>query len=230
MQNQFTEGVLRIRIGVPFTLREIAGPWSWIANRYYWFVFDEVMTPHYRQLVHLGSDPVAEIMEPATRRLAGNVELVLDRTQLAFRISGASSGSVNLKVNGVWKALKCLASWLPVYGAWLQNKGRIDLRAEIERSAALVEISNNFESFGMPPDTARRMALQRLYSSWPDFYAEASRGIEAAMTFEPPQRKRRVLIATNDELGSLATSIPSNPALERVNTADRTRRKRLLKS
>lgn len=196
-------------MGVPFTYRELAGPWSWVANRYYWFVFDEVMKPAYQQLVRVGGDPVTDIMQPADSQLAGNVELALERTQLAFRVVSASRGSVVFKVGGVWKALKCLASWLPIYGAWLQNKGRIDIRAEVERSAALRELTENFASVDIPLKIARRMALKRLYSSWPDFYAEASRGVEASMSFEPPKKGRARLMLNEEQLRAITPTLPS---------------------
>ncbi len=198
MQREFETGILPVRIGIPFTLRELSGPWSWMAIRYYWLAYDELMAPYYRALVARDLDPVLYLMRPASEQLAGNVELALEQTELGFRVIGASEGSVILKVAGAWKALKGLAAWLPLYGKWLQEKGRIDIKAEVERSDALLHLAANFESFGIPPETAKQMALHRLYGAWPDFYAGASRALEQEVTVGAPKKTRKRLFVPEE--------------------------------
>lgn len=203
MEIKLEAGILPIRIGTPFTLRELSGPWSWIAIRYYWLTYDELMAPYYQALVARGFDPVEYLMRPASQQLAGNVELALEPTELGFRIVSASQGSVILKVIGAWKSLKSLAVWLPIYSKWLQEKGRIDIRAEIERSEALLQIAGNFESFGIPTETAKKMAFHRLYGTWPDFYAGTSRALEEAVTVDQPKKKRQRLKVSEETVHAL---------------------------
>ena len=42
LMTEIDSGTISVRIGEPFTLRELAGPWSWMSIRYYWFVYDEL--------------------------------------------------------------------------------------------------------------------------------------------------------------------------------------------
>ena len=44
LMTEIDSGTISVRIGEPFTLRELAGPWSWMSIRYYWFVYDELTT------------------------------------------------------------------------------------------------------------------------------------------------------------------------------------------
>ncbi len=123
----FLQGEMLFEIQRPFTLRELSGPWSWVAIRYYWFTYDLLMLDVYRAYADAGGDPAKDILLPEVRRIAGNVELVLEKTPLALKFSRAESGSVKLFVNGVWQALDWLWKWLPAYGKWLQEKGQIDI-------------------------------------------------------------------------------------------------------
>src|SRR4051812_37991874 len=114
MQIRLDEGVVTLTITRPFTLRELTGPWSWIAIRYYWFAFDDLALNSYVELANKGLDPTELILLPALRNLAANVELVLEQTPLAFRIVDSDRGSVLLKIAGSLVALRKLVYWLPV--------------------------------------------------------------------------------------------------------------------
>jgi hypothetical protein len=144
MASFFDEGTVDVTITQSFTLRELTGPWSWIAIRYYWFVFDEVALEAYVDLARAGRDPTTHLLLPALSQVAGNVELILERTPLALRFVDAQQGSILLKVAGVLAALKKLVSWLPIYGKWIQEKGRIDVETEVVRSRALQELKTAF--------------------------------------------------------------------------------------
>jgi hypothetical protein len=197
------EGRFPVIIDKPFTLRELAGPWSWMAIRYYWLVYDELMAPLYLDLARQGHDPAELVVKPALSQLAGNVELVLEQTSVALRIVDAGHGSVILWASGAWKALNSLAAWLPIYGKWLQEKGQIDIRTEIERSDALLHLMGNFVAAGIPEVLARKMALERLYGAWPDFYAGSARHIEEAVNVGEPERTGNALVVSDATVRAL---------------------------
>lgn len=220
LMTEIDSGTISVRIRVPFTLRELAGPWSWMSIRYYWFVYDELMSPYYLTLAERGHDPIAGLMRPAQEDLAGNVELALERTNLAFLVTNAASGSVILEVRGAWKALKSLSAWLPLYGKWLQHKGQIDIKTEIERSQAVIEISRNFTDLGIDPAVARKMAFHRLYSAWPDFYAGASRALEKSITVDSPRKTPDTLKISEADIKSL---LPPTTELKSIENIERSR-------
>lgn len=205
------EGRFAVTIEKPFTLRELTGPWSWMAIRYYWLAYDELMMPLYVDLARRGYDPADLVIKPALTQLAGSVELILEQTPLALRIVDAGHGSVVLWTAGAWKAINSLAAWLPIYGKWLQEKGKIDIRIEIERSAALCSLMENFIKAGIPEDKARRMALERLYGAWPQFYTEGTRRIEEAVHVSLPLRTGHELIISDETVRALLPPQKSLP-------------------
>jgi hypothetical protein len=164
------EGTVIVTIAQPFTFQDFAGPWGWIAIRYYWFVFDDLALEAYVDLARAGRDPTDFLLLPALNNIAGDVEPIIERTPFALRFVGAQSGSVKIKLAGAFVALKKVISWLPIYGKWIQEKGQIDIETEIKRSKALQELKANFMDAGIPDEYAFRLAFHRLYNVWPDFY------------------------------------------------------------
>ena len=114
-------------------------------------------------------------------------------------------------VPGAGKALSSLAAWLPIYGKWLQEKGQIDIRTEIERSGALLHLMGNFVAVGIPEVLARRMAFERLYGAWPDFYAGSARHIEEAVTVGEPERTGNELVVSDATVRALLPPPKSLP-------------------
>jgi hypothetical protein len=214
------EGRFRVFVERPFTLRELAGPWSWMAIRYYWLAFDEILMDVYVDLARQGRDPAEAMIKPSLLQIAGSVELTLEKTSLAFRIVDAEHGSIILWTAGAWKALNSLAKWLPIYGKWLQEKGQVDIRAEIERSDALIHVMNNYIDARISETLARRMAFERLYGSWPDFYASHGMRLDDAIHVGQPERTGNQLVVPDNTIKALlppSTSMPpdiGHPQLE----------------
>lgn len=186
MPNMLQQGEWKVTIHRSFTLRELTGPWSWIAIRYYWFVYDELMIETYRDLALQKIDPVKQVMLPALRQIAGQIELILEPTPLALRFDRSDRGSFVIWLTGALKALKSLSGWLPIYGEWIQKKGRIDLETEIRRSEGLAIMKENFIQAGIPESVAFELAFQRLYNTWPDFYAGEGIDLTSHMEFAAP--------------------------------------------
>jgi hypothetical protein len=216
VRTQLEEGTISFKIDRPFTLRDLAGPWSWVANRYYWFVFDELFIDYYVESYKNGNDPT-EILVTSIEKIAGNFEIVLEKTNLAFLISDAESGSVLLKVNAAYNALKNLTAWLPLYGKWVQEKGAIDIDTEVKRSAALNIIKQNFIEAGIPEDIAFRMAYERLYRGWPDFFSADGMKLSQHITSSEVTNTGRILTVDKRELQALS---PDKDIISKLNGSD----------
>ncbi|MDA2917993.1 hypothetical protein MYX76_00605 [Desulfobacterota bacterium AH_259_B03_O07] len=203
MKSEFEEGSIVFNIDRPFTLRDLAGPWSWVANRYYWFVFDELFMDYYIETYKNGNNPT-NIITYGLDKVAGQLEISLEKTSVAFLVTSASSGSILLKVSGVYKALKSLTAWLPLYGKWVQEKGEIDIATEVKRSEALNEITKNFVRAGIPEDVAFSMAYERLYRGWPDFYSPEGMGLAEHITSSEVENTGNVLTVKEREIHAIS--------------------------
>ena len=86
----------------------------------------------------------------------------------------------------------------------------------MERSDALVYLTENFEAVGIPRAVAHRMAFERLYNGWPDFYSPDGMLLDEALEFGRVEATGQELVLDDSDVDRLMPP-PSTPTIPTTN-------------